>query len=59
MHDRSDYKFGWQIEREVAEGRYGRDDDDAGKYEIEDSDEELPFKCIICRESFVNPVVTK
>jgi len=59
LHDRSDYKFGWQIEREVAEGRYGRDDDDAGKYEIEDSDEELPFKCIICRESFVNPVVTK
>jgi len=59
LHDRSDYKFGWQIEREVAEGRYGREDDNAEKYEIPDSDEELPFKCYICRESFVNPVVTK
>ena len=24
MHDRSDYKHGWQLEREVEEGRYGQ-----------------------------------
>jgi len=59
LHDRTDYKFGWQIEREVAEGRYGKTDNDDNKYEIPDMDDDLPFKCLICRESFVNPVVTK
>ena len=24
MHDRSDYKFGWQLEREMAAGTYGQ-----------------------------------
>jgi RING finger protein 113A len=24
MHDRSDYKFGWQLEREMAAGTYGK-----------------------------------
>ena len=23
LHDRSDYKHGWQLEREMEEGRYG------------------------------------
>ena len=59
LHDRSDYKHGWQIEREVAEGRYGASEDDPGKYEISDSDDELPFKCFICKESFTDPIVTK
>ena len=27
MHDRSDYKHGWQLEREVEEGRYGANDE--------------------------------
>jgi len=25
----------------------------------DEDDDELPFKCLICRESFVSPVVTK
>lgn len=62
MHDRTDYKHGWEIERDYAAGRMKEDDDD--KYVIHSSDEEkedldLPFKCFICRESFKNPVVTK
>jgi len=33
---------------------------DLQKYEIASDDEDqLPFRCFICRESFVNPVVTK
>lgn len=24
LHDRSDYKHGWQLEREMDEGRYGK-----------------------------------
>jgi len=60
LHDRSDYKHGWQIEREVQEGRWGQSNEE--NWEVTSSDEEeeeLPFKCIICRESFNAPVVTK
>ena len=28
MHDRGDYKFGWQLEREQEQGTYGQDDED-------------------------------
>lgn len=35
-------------------------DPDLQKYEIASDDEDqLPFRCFICRESFVDPVVTK
>uniref|UniRef100_A0A665T7H6 Ring finger protein 113A n=1 Tax=Echeneis naucrates TaxID=173247 RepID=A0A665T7H6_ECHNA len=57
LHDRSDYKHGWQIERELEEGRYGANDDE--NYEVSSDDEDFPFKCFICRESFKNPIVTK
>ncbi|XP_053675950.1 E3 ubiquitin-protein ligase RNF113A [Anopheles nili] len=63
LHDRSDYKHGWQLEQEgPSAGRnYGNDDSDGDdtKYEIHSDDEELPFKCYICRESFVDPIMTK
>ncbi|NXH44202.1 R113A protein, partial [Dicaeum eximium] len=57
LHDRSDYKHGWQIERELDEGRYGLNDDE--NYEVSSDEEDVPFKCFICRSSFKNPVVTK
>jgi RING finger protein 113A len=96
MHDRSDYKHGWQLERdwEKAHGSAGKgfqmpghsskdrrkrknkdgeagsgkedddDDDDPNKYVIagvhsDEDDADLPFKCILCKGSLVNPVVTK
>lgn len=60
MHDRSDYKFGWQLEREMEQGTYGADDDDDNKYKVSsDEEDDLPFKCFICKDSFVHPVVTK
>jgi len=35
-------------------------DVDLQKYEIaSDEEDQLPFRCFICRESFVNPVVTR
>lgn len=37
----------------------GSDEDDDKKYEIHSDEEDLPFKCLICRKSFDNPVVTK
>ncbi|XP_060520796.1 E3 ubiquitin-protein ligase RNF113A [Cylas formicarius] len=59
LHDRSDYKHGWQLEREWQEGRYGEDSDDDKKYEISSTDEELPTECPICKGEFVDPVVSK
>jgi RING finger protein 113A len=61
MHDRGDYKAGWQIEREwddqqrkkqaaLESGRAaGSDDEDDNKYVIESDTEDLPFACFICR----------
>ncbi|XP_020277889.1 RING finger protein 113A [Pseudomyrmex gracilis] len=60
LHDRSDYKLGWQLEREAATGEYDNSgDEDDKKYEIASDEEDLPFKCFICRNSFTDPVVTK
>ncbi|XP_031559453.1 E3 ubiquitin-protein ligase RNF113A-like [Actinia tenebrosa] len=59
LHDRSDYKHGWQLDREWEEGNF--DKEDPHKYEIHSDEEEddVPFACIMCRNTFVNPVVTK
>ncbi|XP_011701889.1 PREDICTED: RING finger protein 113A [Wasmannia auropunctata] len=60
LHDRSDYKLGWQLEREAASGEYNDSgDEDDKKYEIDSDEDNLPFKCFICRNSFTDPVVTK
>lgn len=62
LHDRSDYKHGWQMEQEQPGSSNACDSDDGGddsKYEIHSDEEDLPFKCFICRESFVDPIVTK
>ncbi|XP_053947680.1 E3 ubiquitin-protein ligase RNF113A [Anastrepha ludens] len=61
LHDRSDYKSGWQLELDHAAHQRGEgeSDEDDAKYEIHSDEETLPFKCFICRNSFENPVVTK
>ncbi len=63
LHDRSDYKFGWQLEQEEQQHDhnhdYDDDDDESTSYEIADLDDNLPFKCFICRDSFKDPVVTR
>lgn len=64
LHDRSDYKHGWQMEYDESNKYTKKYDDDSDgeddtKYEIHSDEEELPFKCFICRKSFVDPIVTK
>ncbi|XP_046617956.1 E3 ubiquitin-protein ligase RNF113A [Neodiprion virginianus] len=60
LHDRSDYKLGWQLEREAASGEYDNSgDEDDKKYEIDSDVDDLPFKCFICRNRFTDPIVTK
>jgi len=59
LHDRSDYKFGWQLEREENEkGTDGAESDD-DKYVISSDDDDLPVKCPLCRQVFNTPVVTR
>ncbi|XP_077755827.1 E3 ubiquitin-protein ligase RNF113A-like [Canis aureus] len=57
LHDRSDYKHGWQVERELEDGRYGVYGDE--NYDVGSDDEEIPLRCLICRQTFENPVVTR
>ncbi|XP_035547830.1 zinc finger CCCH domain-containing protein 1-like isoform X1 [Juglans regia] len=69
MHDRGDYKSGWQLEKDWEEAEKARkrnlalgvdDVDDGGADPGEEDDEDsLPFACFICRQPFVDPVVTK
>ncbi|CAD6233451.1 GSCOCG00007200001-RA-CDS [Cotesia congregata] len=60
LHDRSDYKLGWQLERDAITGADGNSgDEDDKKYEIDSDEDNLPFKCFICRNTFVDPIVTK
>lgn len=64
LHDRTDYKAGWQLEQEYSSNdhRHNHNNDSDGddtKYEIHSDDESLPFKCFICRQSFTDPIVTK
>lgn len=43
----------------LISGSYGADDDDASRYEIDSDEDNLPFKCYICRSSFQDPIITK
>jgi len=73
LHDRGDYKAGWQIERDwqkfmkqkeqqLATGNAPEQQEE--NWEISDEEEEeldddgLPFACYICRQHFVDPVMT-
>ena len=57
-HDRTDYKFGWEIEAELTKGpeEQGVEHENL---EVGDDRDDIPFKCLICRDSFKAPVVTK
>ncbi|EFO86761.1 CRE-TAG-331 protein [Caenorhabditis remanei] len=57
VHDRSDYKHGWEIDEEYEAGKYGVEDDT--DYEIRDQDDAFPEDCFICGKPFVDPIVTK
>ncbi|KAF9900675.1 hypothetical protein EC991_007037 [Linnemannia zychae] len=64
MHDRGDYKAGWQLDQEwEAEQRAKKaaliEGLDAESESSSDDDDGVPFACLICREPFTRPVVTK
>lgn len=61
LHDRSDYKHGWQLDQEWAQGQYKEEEDD--KYVIKDNEGDdidgFSLICAICKNEFKNPIVTK
>ncbi|KAI9102701.1 hypothetical protein DFS34DRAFT_610168 [Phlyctochytrium arcticum] len=66
MHDRGDYKTGWQLDQEWEEKQKQENDpnrflinEDEEREEEIDEDEDLPFACVICRREFREPIVTK
>ncbi|KAJ3159260.1 hypothetical protein HDU86_001863 [Geranomyces michiganensis] len=69
MHDRGDYKTGWQLDKEWDEkqkagaekdkDRFLIRSDDEGEDDGSGSDDDLPFACVICRNEFKDPIVTK
>ncbi|KAL9123420.1 MAG: hypothetical protein Q9187_000021 [Circinaria calcarea] len=74
LHAREDYKQGWQLDKDwetVTKGKKltGRAVASANRNKVVDEDEEsdadnailegIPFACIICKESYKTPIVTK
>ncbi len=58
LHDRSDYLAGWQLD--VLPNSTSRTREDLlSDPEAEESEEEIPFACLICRQPFEDPVVTR
>ena len=50
LHDRGDYKTGWQIDQEWEDGQKGGKNslNDETNYEVKE-DDGIPFACAICR----------
>lgn len=65
LHDRGDYKSGWEIDRDWEEEQKQKlkeMEKQMGMKELgvqEDEQIDVPFACSICREYFDNPVRTK
>ncbi|PWN87041.1 hypothetical protein FA10DRAFT_269639 [Acaromyces ingoldii] len=55
LHDRSDYLAGWQLDL-LPNSAARQASDDEGE---DDDEEEVPFACLICRQPFTDPVVTR
>ncbi|QSL65822.1 hypothetical protein MERGE_000100 [Pneumocystis wakefieldiae] len=67
LHDREDYKAGWQLDHEWEQfqrkkraailhgNKCDRHSDDSSS----EKEEDIPFACFICRKEYVQPIVTK
>jgi len=64
VHDRGDYKSGWELERDWENMMKKKKDgtlhlDDPNQYLIKDDDEMYPDCCPICKNDFTRPIITK
>lgn len=62
LHDRGDFKQGWQLDRDWEDAAKSnkpglrKDRPKKGEHINEAS---IPFKCVICKEDYKNPIITK
>ncbi|KZT10907.1 uncharacterized protein LAESUDRAFT_711325 [Laetiporus sulphureus 93-53] len=54
LHDRGTYLAGWQLDKLAANPQKQVED-----VSDSDSDEDIPFACLICRKPYTDPVVTR
>ncbi|KAJ8596575.1 hypothetical protein M405DRAFT_849155 [Rhizopogon salebrosus TDB-379] len=54
LHDRGTYLAGWQLDKIADTPRKQVED-----VSDSDSDEDIPFACLICRKPYTDPVVTR
>ena len=68
LHAREDYKQGWQLDKEWESAGKSKKlgtnttNNDANEDDMDEEEkmlEKIPFACIICKEPYKNPVVTK
>ena len=74
LHAREDYKQGWQLDRDweintkgktqagktfASAGNRNAKTGEGGEEDEDKMLESIPFKCIICKEDYKNPVVTR
>lgn len=58
LHDRSDYKAGWQLDEEWTNRQRSKHSGGSSISVDDDDDDGLPFACFICRKDFESPVMT-
>ncbi|CCL99055.1 uncharacterized protein FIBRA_01066 [Fibroporia radiculosa] len=56
LHDRGTYLAGWQLDQLAAAPRKSAGD---APESDSDSDEDVPFACLICRKPYTEPIVTR
>lgn len=61
LHDRGDFKQGWQLDRDwEAVGKGKKDNKETKKSMDTELDlSEIPFKCVICKNDYKDPIITK
>jgi RING finger protein 113A len=62
LHAREDYKQGWQLDKEWENVGKSKGSKSDGKEDLDEEEKtlaDIPFACIICKEAYKNPVVTK
>lgn len=67
LHDRGDYQQSWQLDRDWNEAQekkrkrilLGLPPEEEEDKKEKDGEGDLPWACLICRQPFVTPVVTK
>lgn len=61
LHDRGDFKQGWQLDRDWEDVGKSKKAHDGIKSGTDDAADEsnIPFKCIICKDDYKSPIITK